>query len=201
MKLLKVTVIFISIFALCSGITAAQTLRLVAELNVEEMNFEYAKQIKVMLAKGKSLGQYLSIPLLDEIDAILNKHAIDPKTANVIVAGVSNTETKYYTYHDFDKDIAMLPPYLISQEKVSSKLYDTVHYYSRGGTNSADMDMKGLNRQVFGTTVINIRLQFNSINAALKQKMFSSFALLFPVDNSPKRWLSDIKSIKVFVIE
>ena len=191
----------IALLLLSFGYVNSQTLKLVGEKEIFDVDFSNANQLKFQFSTGKSIGTYLGIPVLVEINKILESNSVDPSTTSILVSFENNTEVKYYTYFDFLNEITAIPPYLIIQQKIKSTLGDTVLYQTKGGKQATNMELSGLDEQIFGGVVVNVKLQFKSMDASEQQKIFSKTSLIFPVDKSPKQWLSDIKRIKVYRIE
>ena len=199
---MKILYLFSLIFLLLlpNKITA-QTLKLVAEKEIFDVDFNKANQVKFQFSTGKTIGSYLGISIADEIDKMLKSNSIDSKTSSLLVAFENNKEVRYYTYFDFTDEISAILPYLITQQKVKFRTGDTIQYQTKGGKQTTDMDLTDLNEQVFGLMTINVKLQFKSMNAVEQQNIFSKTSLIFPIDKSPRRWLSDVKRIKIYKIE
>ena len=179
----------------------SQTLTLVDEKEVFDVDLSKAKQYKFLFANGKVIGSYIGIPIADEINKMLKDKSIDPKTTSLIISIESNNTKRYYTYFDFMGEIVPIPPYLITQQRVKYRIGDTVRYGMKGGKQSIDADISELDEQLFSLIVTNVRLQFNKMDATEQKNIFSNTSLIFPVDKSPIRWMSDVKRIRVFKIE
>ena len=192
---------FATLSALCYNNIQPQTLILIDEKEIFDVDFSKAKQLKFQFSNGKTIGSYLGIPIIEEIDKMLKKNFIDAKTNSIIISFESNKNVKYYTYFDFFNEISAIPPYLITQQKVKFRAGDTIRYQTKSGRQTADMNLTELTEQVFSTSITNVRLQFNNMDAAIKQNIFSKTSLIFPIDKSPLRWLADIKRIKVYRVE
>lgn len=179
----------------------SQKLTIIIEKEIFDVNFSNAKQYKFQFANGKSIGSYLGIPMIDEITNMLNEAAIEPEKHKLLLSFENNQETKYYTYFDFLNVVSVISPYLITNEKVNFRKGDTIQYAMKGGKQTADVDFTGLTEQTHSLIVTNVKLQFNSIEAAAQKNIFSNVSLIFPTDKSVTRWFADIKRIKIYKIE
>jgi hypothetical protein len=179
----------------------AQTLKLVAEKEIFDVNFSEEKQLKFQFSTGKVIGSYLGIPILKEIDKILKSNFIDTKTTLLLISFENNKEIRYYTYFDFLDEVSAIPPYLITQQKGKFRKGDTIQYQTKNGKQTTDMDFSNLTEHIFSGVEVNVKLQFKSMDIADQQNIFSKISLIFPIDKSTKRWLSDIKTIKIYKIE
>ena len=197
----KISLLCVIFLILCCNSTRSQTLILIDEKEIFDVDFSKASQLRFQFSNKKTIGSYIGIPVLAEIDNMLKMNSVDAKTTSIIISFESNNDVKYYTYFDFLNEISAIPPYLITQQKVKFRAGDTLHYYTKGGKQTADMDIAELTEHAFSTIITNVRLQFNSMEASMQQNIFSNSSLIFPIDQSPKRWLANIKKIKIYKIE
>jgi hypothetical protein len=187
----SVIILLVISYSLCfsNNLLHSQTLKLVAEKEIFDMDFSVANQIKVLYSNGKAIGSYIALPIAKEIDAMLKQHSINPTTAKIIIAAESLRESRYYTYYDFLDNIVAIPPYLISSEEkpTSYRVGDTVQYRAKDGKRTGEMDMSGLDRHLFGSVVVNVKLQFSKMDDAVKNSIFKHNSLIFPIDKSPEK--------------
>jgi hypothetical protein len=198
--LFKINIIFIGII-LTSIVAPAQCLELVAEKDIETMNFDIAKQVKVKLSNNKAVGTYLSISPLDEINSTLKSKNISPKDSKIIISFESFKEVKYYTYSNFANEVVAIPPYIIIQKSINYRAGDTVKYYTKDGKQTNEVDLTGLTNQTFSVMQVNLKLQFANISAEDKKNYFTNCSLIFPTDSSPNNWLYDVKKMKIYMIK
>jgi hypothetical protein len=179
----------------------AQTLSLVCEKEIFDIDFSQAKQLNFQYSGGKVIGSYIGIPIIEEIDKILKHKSIDAKTTSLLISFENNKSARYYTYFDFSNDITAISPYLITQQKVKFKMGDTIQYQTQGGKQTTDMDLSELTEHAFSVIVTNVKLQFKSMDITTQQNIFSKTSLIFPIDKSANRWFADVKWIKIYKIE
>ncbi|MDR0927352.1 MAG: hypothetical protein LBO69_06250 [Ignavibacteria bacterium] len=193
--------IFYSILILLLAVNLySQELSLIGEINVAKLNSADANKVNIKFANNKTLGSYLSFMPAKFIDSVLKQHSVT-NTDNIIISIESPQAIKYYTYNDFSKNVVAITPYIITSAKTIYRIGDTVDYITKGGSKDVSVDMSGMDAQVNNLLSTTVKLQFSKISEADKKQLFGSTSIIFPIDMSTHRWLSNITAIKVWEVK
>lgn len=200
MKTFKYFLIIILLGTNCTTLHS-KCLKLIAEVNIDDMDWESANQIAVSLANKKSVGKFLAISPLNGINNILKEKSISPETNDIVISFESNAMTKYYFYSDFSKNINALLPYITTTGKPKYRGYDTVVYYTKGNKQTHEIDFTETKTHINSAIIINLQLNLSKISESEKNNFFRKRSLIFPIDISTNRWIYDIKLMKIYVLE
>lgn len=202
MKKLSILLLICTLFC---NFVFAEKLQLVATFGANEFNLDNAKQARVLSSNKRLVAEKFAVQPIFEIDKVLKEKNINTQNQNVLIAFETHTEKQFYSYYDFCQQVNTISPYIILQGNVQQRAGDTVNYYMKSGQgqghSSSDADFTGLIAQLNNVQKVNVHLQISKMTKDEQKKYFDKVSLIFPMDRATNRWLSDIKSIQIYLIE
>ncbi len=187
-----------------TALSKSEGLKLIADIDMtsdEFIKIDYCKQVKISTSSNKqSLGTYLYLEPHKIIDSLVKFYDIK-NVDNIVIAIEAINSCKTYTYHDFSSKCNKLTPHVLLKQKSNYRIGDTITYYPKESKQTADMDLSQLDAQLNNCQIKNLQLQISSLPKEQKALFFGNYSLIFPLDISTSRWISDISKMKIYILE
>jgi len=158
--------------------------------------YEFAST-EFLLSNRTSIGKHYSFNLSDLIDPYLKDLSIEKRSNVIIIAEDMKGVTQPFTYPDISMEYSMIPALLSFTKKMVSFPDTLVVGEDHNSPSEIDIDKV----EEFFNVLIKRRiyLQLKYISDSDKSKIFETTSLMFPVDKSTKRWLTDLKYLHIYL--
>ncbi len=173
---------------------------LIAEIELDPEvladKYEYFST-EFMSARKTSLSKNYTFPLNSLIDPEIKNIQKSQRKRILIIAENGAGEKLVFTYSEIDEEITKLMPQLIFKP-VTGSIGDTVKIGDVEGQRTK-VDMDKFEEEFEIAVRKRIYLQMKNMNKKEKKRIFSNMSVIFPTDSTPKRWISNVKSIKIYL--
>jgi hypothetical protein len=154
---------------------------------------------EIMLPSKRSLGKYLTADMKDIIQSQL-KDIKAENAGNLIISLQSETgETLLFTYLESLPSVLRLPPFIVFAN-IKINLGDTVVVNEKNKA-TAEIDLTKLKEEYSGIVQRRVFIQVPDIHPKEAEHEFPRYTIVFPQDYTKKRWLRNIRIIKVFMLK
>jgi hypothetical protein len=152
-----------------------------------------------ILSNKSTIGKHYSFNLSDIIDPYLKDLSIEKRSNVIIIAEDMNGETQPFSYTDVSADYSMIPALLTFTKKIVS-FPDTL-IVGEDISNVHGLEIDKVEEFFNVLTKRRIFLQLKSISDDEKNRLFKTTSVIFPVDKTPNRWLTDLKAFHIYLYE
>ncbi len=184
-------VIFISL--LYNGLSANLKLIKTFEMNqLSDKLFNLSYSTEFYNSKNTFLGKYYSLPLQE----IVLQAGISDTNSIILEFESADGYSMLFTYDEISKSISAIPPVMLI-DKVVGSVGDTVKISEneKGIIDYADLD-----KELKIATVKKIYCQINKLTRPAKL-VFNSFSIIFPMDITDRRWMTNVVRLKIYLFE
>lgn len=189
----------ILVFFLFSFVNAQSTgFKFITSFEIKETEFKknYEDKSTIYIEKsGQEIGKYHSF---DFGKIILDKIEIYHPKVNYLIIAENQSEKRVYTFDDFNEDVNVLSPALIFEE-ITNTTGDTIVVPLQDDLEKLDLSF--VDKELEAAIIERVQLQIQKLSISEKEKYFRSPSIIFPIDKSTKRWLSDVKRISIYELE
>ncbi|HRT68344.1 MAG TPA: hypothetical protein P5216_06355, partial [Bacteroidota bacterium] len=133
---------------------------------------------------------------------VINKKVCDLTNEKIedmiFIAHSKDGSSQKFFYSDISSNISKIPVFIAFQEKITIK--DT----TRLENIDKSLSKKNIQQLEKLTTYLKqykIYLQFNSVSQDDEKRIFSNYFLIFPQDQTVKRWIGNLDNIEIYKIK
>jgi len=137
-----------------------------------------------------------------EFNEVINKKVCDLTNEKIedmiFIAHSKDGSSQKFFYSDISSNISKIPVFIAFQEKITIK--DT----TRLENIDKSLSKKNIQQLEKLTTYLKqykIYLQFNSVSQDDEKRIFSNYFLIFPQDQTVKRWIGNLDNIEIYKIK
>jgi len=173
-----------------------------AKINIDlnDINKNHkTKTVEFLTSSKKSIGKYICVDVNEILSASIKHLTEQEKCRLLIVEESSNGEAITSTYFDYDVNNIKIPPVLILNS-IQGMTGDTIKVTDVKGKKGV-VDLSIVEKELQRSIVERIYLQIKSISLEDKNKIFKSGSIVFPQDQTNKRWLGNVSNIKIYIIK
>jgi len=172
-------------------------------ISIIEKEHTNSKQANIKYSNKKNIGKFLCIESNKIIDSIVKISLIDSlENKNIIIRIEGSNTVLNYSYYDFSSNVNKITPYIILTKKAEYRYGDTINYFLKTDAQNSDADFSELDKQFNHSQVFNLFLQFPKLSDKEKYLFFDKGAsLIFPLDISTARWISNPTRLKIYLIK
>lgn len=197
-KILIIIAIAVSTFC------TAQDFRNVATIEVN--TYEFAEKFEYnanhfVTAKKKIIDKSFTFNLIDILSHYTKEISEEDYKHLFVVAVDADGKKSAFSYLECTPEVSQIVPQLFYTKAARSisGVRDTLRIYDVEGTQETN---KNQLRSEFATMFVGkIYLQMKNISDEEKKLYFSDASLIFPQDATTKRWLSNVKFLKIYLIK
>lgn len=197
------TLIIILIF-ICSAkfLNSADHPYELAKININLIDIiknHKTKTVEFLTLSKKSIGKFICVDVNEIINSSI-KHLTDQEKCRLlIVAETSTGESITSTYFDYDPNNIKISPLLILNS-ILGMTGDTIKATDIKGKKGT-VDLSIVEKELQRSIDERVFLQIKNISQEDKAKIFKSGSIVFPQDQTNKRWLSNVSNIKIYIIK
>lgn len=137
-----------------------------------------------------------------EFNEILKKKFINienDKFENIIfIAHSKDGISQKFSYSDLSPNISKIPAFIAFREKIVIKDTTRIENFGKSLTKKNTQQIDDLATFL---KLYKIYLQFNTIQSAERKRIFSNYFLIFPQDQSTKRWIGNLDYIEIYNVK
>jgi len=200
MQLIRTYIFFIIIIFLQEEVLA-QDMELVGKIDLQDTSFEQnlnAVSLNLYFNNKKKFKSIVGY----EFNEILKKKSFNlenEKLENLIfIAFSQDGSTQKFLYSDVSSNISKIPIFIAFREKIIIK--DTVRL-KNFNNKITQKDSEQLDKLSTYLKLYKIYLQFNSIPQEDSARIFSNYFLIFPQDQTVKRWIGNLSYIEIYKLK
>lgn len=186
---------------LCTVFAEAQTIREIGTINIQMSVVERdasARTVEFLSSKSQSAGKFRGANVASCLKELINKIAPDDRSKTIIIAKNNFGQKLVFSLPELLPEISKIPPILVYR-RVVGDIGDTVHIGDvRGQTGR--VNIQEIDKYLERATQERIKLQIpdvQRVTSFLRQPV----SLIFPTDASSGRWLADVDSLTIAIIE
>ena len=157
--------------------------------------YEFAST-EFLLSNRQSIGKYYAFNLSDIIDPHLKDLSIEKRSNVIIIAENNDGKTQPFSYTDCSFQYSMIPGLLTFTKRVVG-IPDTLDI-GQDINDETGLEIEKVEEFFQVLTKRRLYLQLKYISEEEKAEIFKTTSIMFPVDKSTKRWLTDIKELHIY---
>ncbi len=177
----------------------AQSLVLKGEIDLDPASLLKkieSKNIQFYTPGKKSIGKYQCFFIDEIIKDQFSKIEMGDYARIILIIESSDGSFQTATPADFDKDITPLMPVLIFDKKLGT-VGDTVDIEEIDGK----LDFARVDEEFKKRVNLRLHLQIKKISDTIKKRYFRNGSIIFPMDISTSRWITDAIKIRIYKFE
>jgi hypothetical protein len=197
---MKKLIILLALFLAMPLISEGPNLEHLSSIKIEPFElgqkYEFAST-EFLLSNRSSIGKHYSFNLSDIIDPYLKDLSFEQRSNVIIIAEDKQGTTQPFTYPDISMEYSMIPALLTFTKKMVSFPDTLIVAQDNGDPSGVDIDAV---EEFFNVlTKRRIYLQLKHISEDDKAKIFKTTSVMFPVDKSTERWLTDLNYLHIYM--
>lgn len=156
------------------------------------------RTVELLSSKNQSAGKFRAADVASCLKVLVEQIAPDDRPKAIIIAKNEHGLQLVFSLPELLPDVAKLSPLLVYR-KVVGELVDTAHIHDTPGQ-PGKINTKDIDAYLERAVQERIKLQFpdvKRVTALLRQPV----SLIFPTDASPARWMNDVETLTVAIIE
>ncbi|MCE5305213.1 hypothetical protein LLG34_05885 [bacterium] len=200
MQLIRTYIFFIIIIFLQEEVLA-QDMELVGKIDLQDPSFEQNLNAVSLNLYFNNKKKFKSIVGYEFNEIIKKKSSSleNEKLENLIfIAYSQDGSSQKFFYSDVSSNISKIPVFIAFREKIIIK--DTVRL-KNFNNKITQKDAKQLDKLSTYLKLYKIYLQFNSIPQEDSARIFSNYFLIFPQDQTVKRWIGNLSYIEIYKLK
>ncbi|MEN6295268.1 MAG: hypothetical protein ABFD61_03955 [Chloroherpetonaceae bacterium] len=200
MRLIRTYIFFIIIIFLQEEVLA-QDMELVGKIDLQDPSFEQNLNAVSLNLYFNNKKKFKSIVGYEFNEIIKKKSSSleNEKLENLIfIAYSQDGSNQKFFYSDVSSNISKIPVFIAFREKIIIK--DTVRL-KNFNNKITQKDAKQLDKLSTYLKLYKIYLQFNSIPQEDSARIFSNYFLIFPQDQTVKRWIGNLSYIEIYKLK
>ncbi len=201
---MNVGVAFLLALGIFIGISVradCQTLKTIGILNIQGSVVDRdnsVRTVELVTSRNQSAGKYRAADVVSCLKEIIRKIPPAGVSKSIIIAKCRSGQQLVFSLAELLPEIQSIPPMLLYR-KVVGDLTDTARIQDKpdepGKVNVKDIDSY-LERAVQQ----RIKLQFSAVKDAAKF-LGQPISLIFPMDSTNGRWLANVETLTVAIVE
>ena len=169
-------------------------------INLNDINKNHkTKTVEFLTSSKKSIGKFICVDVNEIINGSIKHLTEQEKCRLLIVSESTSGEVITSTYFDYDANNIKIPPFLILNN-VQGMVGDTIKVTDVKGKKGI-VDLSMVEKELQKSIVERVYLKIKSISQEDKNKIFKSGSIVFPQDQTNKRWLGKVSNIKIYIIK
>ncbi|MEN6510542.1 MAG: hypothetical protein ABFD00_01750 [Chloroherpetonaceae bacterium] len=200
MRLIRTYIFFIIIIFLQEEVLA-QDMELVGKIDLQDPSFEQNLNAVSLNLYFNNKKKFKSIVGYEFNEIIKKKSSSleNEKLENLIfIAYSQDGSSQKFFYSDVSSNISKIPVFIAFREKIIIK--DTVRL-KNFNNKITQKDAEQLDKLSTYLKLYKIYLQFNSIPQEDSARIFSNYFLIFPQDQTVKRWIGNLSYIEIYKLK
>jgi hypothetical protein len=200
MQLIRTYIFFIIIIFLQEEVLA-QDMELVGKIDLQDPSFEQNLNAVSLNLYFNNKKKFKSIVGYEFNEIIKKKSSSleNEKLENLIfIAYSQDGSNQKFFYSDVSSNISKIPVFIAFREKIIIK--DTVRL-KNFNNKITQKDAEQLDNLSTYLKLYKIYLQFNSIPQEDSARIFSNYFLIFPQDQTVKRWIGNLSYIEIYKLK
>ncbi|HAW08004.1 MAG TPA: hypothetical protein DCW42_02370 [Bacteroidetes bacterium] len=200
MQLIRTYIFFIIIIFLQEEVLA-QDMELVGKIDLQDPSFEQNLNAVSLNLYFNNKKKFKSIVGYEFNEIIKKKSSSleNEKLENLIfIAYSQDGSSQKFFYSDVSSNISKIPVFIAFREKIIIK--DTVRL-ENFNNKITQKDAEQLDKLSTYLKLYKIYLQFNSIPQEDSARIFSNYFLIFPQDQTVKRWIGNLSYIEIYKLK
>ncbi len=200
MQLIRTYIFFIIIIFLQEEVLA-QDMELVGKIDLQDPSFEQNLNAVSLNLYFNNKKKFKSIVGYEFNEIIKKKSSSleNEKLENLIfIAYSQDGSSQKFFYSDVSSNISKIPVFIAFREKIIIK--DTVRL-KNFNNKITQKDAEQLDKLSTYLKLYKIYLQFNSIPQEDSARIFSNYFLIFPQDQTVKRWIGNLSYIEIYKLK
>jgi hypothetical protein len=197
---MKKIVILLALFIVMPLFSEGPALEHISSIKIDPFElgqkYEFAST-EFLLSNRSSIGKHYSFNLSDIIDPNLKELSLEQRSNVIIIAEDKNGKTQPFTYPDISMEYSMIPALLTFTKKMVS-FPDTL-IVAQDNSDPSGVDMDAVEEFFNVLTKRRIYLQLKHISDDETARIFKTTSVMFPVDKSTDRWLTDLKYLHIYM--
>jgi hypothetical protein len=193
---------YLLLFFFClQNLPRAQSIKLVAELNInyDDISKKCKRYTIAFYTNDKKLlAKCSSFDISDIIDEYIKNFDFDSRKRLFLVAENDSTSS-VYDYYGFTKEYSVMPAVLI-YKPVRGLTGDTIRVYDKNN-NPNDMDLSPFGKELERAPERKYYMPVSSLSKNQISEFFVRGTILFPQDANTKKWITNIRRIKIYFFE
>ncbi len=174
----------------------------IAKINIDLIDISKnhkTKTVEFLTSSKKSIGKFICVDLNEILSGSIKHLTEQEKIRLLIVAESLSEDAITSTYFDYDVNNIKIPPVLILRS-VQGSVGDTIKVSDVKGKKGV-VDLSMVEKELQKSIIERVFLQIKNISTDEKNRIFKSGSIVFPQDQTNKRWLGNVSNIKIYIIK
>ncbi len=174
----------------------------IAKINIDLIDISKnhkTKTVEFLTSSKKSIGKFICVDLNEILSGSIKHLTEQEKIRLLIVAESLSGDAITSTYFDYDVNNIKIPPVLILRS-VQGSVGDTIKVSDVKGKKGV-VDLSMVEKELQKSIIERVFLQIKNISTDEKNRIFKSGSIVFPQDQTNKRWLGNVSNIKIYIIK
>ncbi len=171
----------------------------IATINIDPwelgQKYEFAST-EFLLSNRTSIGKHYAFNLSDIIDPYLKDLSVSKRSNVIIIAKDNSGNTLPFSYTEVSDEYSMMPALLTFTKKMVG-MPDTL-IVSDNPEGPSGLEINQVEEFFNVLTKRRIYLQLKFISADQKKQIFNTTTVIFPIDKTTNRWLTDLKEFDIY---
>lgn len=182
-------------------VSYSQTLRTIGAINIQASVVDRdnsVRTVELVTSRNQSSGKYRAADVVSCLKDIIKKIPTSEVSKAVVLAKSKNGQQLVFSLAELLPEIQNIPPILVYR-KVVGNLTDTAIIADRPDA-PGKVNVKDIDAYLERAVQQRIKLQFSAVKDVTKF-LGQPISLIFPTDATNGRWLADVETLTVVVIE